>query len=42
VGTWRLNDNRVTLELFGVIGRHDAATLEADAEQVLWYLGLRR
>jgi hypothetical protein len=41
VATWRLNGNRIALEPFGVIGRRDAAALEADAEEVLRYLGLR-
>jgi hypothetical protein len=42
VATWRLSGNRVALEPFGAIGRKDAAALEADADEVLRYLGLTR
>jgi hypothetical protein len=38
--TWRLDGNGVALEPFGVIGRRDGAALEADAAEVLQYLGL--
>jgi Winged helix DNA-binding domain len=41
VATWRLNGERVSLEPFGAIGRQDAAALEAEAEEVPRYLGLR-